>query len=727
MNLDAFSDKRLRSQLLAAAEFKQIESEARFAGATHKPMEGGEAAWQIFNCLQRRKGLILKMMLLGGILAVVASLFFPPSYFATAQLILDLGRADPANAGALSAIGPFTAAAEESAIDTHITSLISDAHLRQTLEYLRAADEKHRTSGEAATEPEKAALTRLRRGLEVKQERRSKIISVSYKDPNPEKAAHITNAVAELYVDSLRREKREEAEVAVTRLTQRLPQVQEDVARAENEVHLYRQTHITNEVVGPDETEQQITQTARQLALARSSVMASRERLEQFRNLRSHGGSTAEIAKALDSPRLAELAQIEARQVDTGPDAADASSQDLKRAIDDEVTASVARLEAEERTYQSQNQSVEQRLALLRQAANEGADGTIGLRALERKSAALAQFYDSLLRQRQELAERSKLAEPEVRILAAAQPPNYPASLNRLFLIPPAIIAFTLLGCMISLILDRLDHTLHGERETAEALQIQCAGLVPEIAHRQMKSIPSLLRDSPRTPYSKAIRSVFAATMPLCAASREQKIILVTSSVPGEGKTALAWSLAFSAAQLRWRVLLLEVGGQVSSLRSDMLNTDEFAAPAANLSDVMAQRSSLASATGLIGDTGINYLPLSCNDKDLLSLLANPQFPDLLEQLRNAYDLVIMDGPSVLDGMEVRLLTGKADKILFAVRWGSTPRETVRTALNLIETCDPHDATCTDKSISILTRVNLRQHARYRFADQGDLLFGRQT
>jgi uncharacterized protein involved in exopolysaccharide biosynthesis/Mrp family chromosome partitioning ATPase len=679
-----------------------------------------DAVRRILNCLHRRRRLIFYTIGIGGVLLLLASIVFQPSYLATAQLILDLHQPDVTNTGAPGVTTVISPNVEDSAIDTHITTLVSDANLRRALQALGALD--NGDVGEAdreATIAENATLTRLRRGLKVGQERRSRIISVGYNDTDPGKAAQTANAVAQVYVDSLRREKRDNAELAVTRFTHRLADLQDEVARAENEVHVYRQSHAANEATDPDQTEQQITRMARQLALLKTSATSAQQRLDDFHNLRSRGQSMLELAKVLDSTRLAELADVAAGKLLARPDTANTPLPDLLRAIDNETAASISRLEMEQRTYQSQTESIESRLALLRRAATKATEDTIGLRELERKAAALGQLYETLLRQRQDLIERSKLAEPDIRILALAEAPPHPTTLRRVFLIPPALIALVLLGSMIALTLDRLDHTLHGERETAEALQIPCAGLVPGLTLHEARSIPHLLNDHPGAPYSKAIRSIFAATVPLCRANPEHKVILITSSVPGEGKTNLAWSLVVSAARLQWNVLLLEIGRQASPLRSEALGSIAFPVPAATLSDVMARRSAVTSVVGSIPDSGISFLPLSSGSQDLLPLLANPGFPGLMEQIREAYDLVIIDAPSVFDSSEVRLLISKADKVLFAVRWGSTPRETAYSAVQLIQS---HDSRNLGKIVSVVTKVDLRQHASYRFYDQGDSL-----
>ena len=717
--MDAFSESHRRSQALAAGGNGQADTWPRPGPAAQEPTDGLTAIWQIFNTLVRRWRVIAYTVLTGAVVALLTMIVFPPFYMATAQLMLEDQSANAGGSDIHEA--RFSTEAQDAAIDTHITALISDANLLNALRSLGALPDTTGITDEARRIAENKALMHLRPDLNVHRERRSKIVGVSFASRDPARAAQVANAVANVYLDALKREKREEAAQALRHFDQRLADVGEEVTRSERDVHAFRQAHTADGATGPGVTEQQIAQAARQLALLKSDATAAQKKLQDFYNLRRQGGSTLDLATALGSPRLHELATAADRKL-RGGDKTDPSLPDLLRAIDAEVSATTSRLEMEQATYASQIQSIEGNLTLLRGTAALTNDDTIALQGLERNASALGQVYESLLRQRQDLVDRTKTAEPDIRLLAFAEAPVRAASVNRLYLFPPALVAFMLFGCMIALVLDRLDHTLHGERETTEALQVPCIGLLPRLTLHEQKTIPHLLAESPRAPYSKAIRHIFVGAAPLLRNNSEHKVVLVTSSVPGEEKTNLAWSLALSAAQLRWQVLVLEAGHQTSSLRAHALKLiDRPSSSAPTLADVMANRCPLASAVRPIGTSSIGFLSLGA-EPSLLRVVADPAFTDVLSQIRDAYDLVIMDGPSVFDCSEVRLLVHKVDKVLFAVRWGKTQRETAARAMDMVLASDQNDLNNQDKFASILTAVDVPQHARYRFADQGDFL-----
>src|SRR5262249_31328586 len=141
-----------------------------------------------------------------------------------------------------------------------------------------------------------------------------------------------------------------------------------------------------------------------------------------------------------------------------------------------------------------------------------------------------------------------------------ASPPELPSSLNRLFLIPPVTIVFAVFACLLAVVFNRFDRTLHTEAEVAEALRIPCAGLIPSIP-LELRGQPLQMLQQPAVEYARAIRSaVVSLLVSGPAAPQSQRIVLMTSSNRGEGKTAVSWGLGFYAARLGRRVLLLDLG-----------------------------------------------------------------------------------------------------------------------------------------------------------------------
>ncbi|SDP25133.1 Chromosome partitioning ATPase, Mrp family, contains Fe-S cluster [Afipia sp. GAS231] len=593
--MEALAGKRIRPLTALSPDLAQNEQGLRLTEQSLASHDSLQTWKQMLDSVRKYRQFIVRTTVVGAALAGLAGLLMQPSYMATAQLTVDVRQLGAADAsGAASTTAAPSPGAEESVIDTHVTVLLSDAYLRRLLPALRALDDARpaaRAGSRSWTQGLRAglgntwsatkrlmigepdpgeALASLKRGLKVGQERRSKIISVTFVAPDPQRAADVANIVAKSYVDELVRQRQGDTEQVLNSLATQSARIQQDLATAEEQLNASR--------ISP--------------------ASASRDS------------------------------------------------------------------------------------------------------ALEWRVTTLAQQFETLLR-RQEQTAKSMIVQPDVSLLAAASPPDGSASLHPLLIVPPAAIALALLACFLAVVFNRFDRTLHTEIEAADVLHIPCAGLLPAIPPGPTEP-PQYVLEQPASPYSRTIRSILVSILASDSVlSRSQRIVLVSSSVGGEGKTTLAWSLGLYAARLGWRTLLLDFG-QIRRRPGDK---------SADLLSVLSHGRPLADAVQHIQESGIDYLPAVSSDGSQLLLLANSKVSPLLRQLSEIYDFVIIDGPSLQESPEARLLTGWADHVLFAVHCGSTSREMAQAALHQLAQTEHFNPGRTTRFSSVLTRAEPSQPA----------------
>ncbi len=339
------------------------------------------------------------------------------------------------------------------------------------------------------------------------------------------------------------------------------------------------------------------------------------------------------------------------------------------------------------------------------------------LRQLERDGATKSQLYHNLLRQQQGLRDRRETVASDASILSLAATPNRPSSANPILFIPPALVLFLICGSLLSVLLERLDRGLRSEREINETLGVPCIGLVPQVAETDAKTLlDQCVSDTPFTAYAEALRSI-AATMQL--ASPWPKVVLITSSLPGEGKSTLAVSLAACMALLRQRVLLIDFDHKQASIPRAIEDRTGTAAIEVPLDDAFP-----ANAIQLVPDQGIYYLPVNRSSAYPLMRFAAVELPSLLYKLRDSYDCVMIKAPPVLGRSETRLLANLANEILFVVKWGSTKREFVQRALGLLRNNAALAMAPELQSVSaVITQVDLGKHAGYGYGDVCEYFF----
>lgn len=328
-----------------------------------------------------------------------------------------------------------------------------------------------------------------------------------------------------------------------------------------------------------------------------------------------------------------------------------------------------------------------------------------------RDATAAGQAYASVLQRQAQLREQEESATPEAHILSRATPPDRPSSPNPLLFIFPALIASSVAGCLVAVLRDRLDRGVRSEQDVTELLGLSCIGLVPRM-RSSMWSRPhvSLLR-KPFTPYAEAIRSA-AARLRLGA---KPTTLLITSSLPGEGKTTMAISLAAYAARLGRRTLLVD---------TDFRRPSFFRKKHAKNEEAVSELPPGAAAALIrpIPNLGFDYLPIPRSSIDPLKLFLDGDLEHFLQKLRDDYECILIDGPPLLGATEAWLLRRLADKILFLVKWESTRQEVAQNAINLLRNHGEPAGNLANGILALVTQVDLRKHASYGYGDTMEAL-----
>jgi len=665
----------------------------------------------------RRKAFIAYSALAGALLTGVAAFVLPPKYTATAQIVIEPTQAQIA-AGILDAV-----------VDTHIATITSDSRLRAVLASLSSLPGYQATAPSNPTGSEATFEARLREwllsaatqlqeavtpspaddapsaaptglappsledakfSLMVRQERRSSVVSVSYKSSNPVRAALIANQITAFHLDNLSERKQVELENSRQWLDQNLAQAQLESEAADEALRAYSSVHGAGT---PDSAKgEPIAETVQKLEGVRAELAKLEAKLERVRILRSTGADLGTLIATLAPP---------------------SRSSSASQPLAEEVETEVARLEQYARMLRTQERSLAEYAGSLQTVSGAMLAQRKEFQTLERKAASAADNVRGLSQLKREYKDPPTTG---VHLLAPASVPLRPSSLSPYLYIPAAIIAFALLGGVAASTREQLDRTFRQSSDVESALGIPCVGLIPDVPRSPDRPRRPTLEAS-AYPNAFALETACAMTLAATGHRREGKIILLTSSHPGEGTTALAEGLASCLRGLHQRILLVSEHAP----HEHIYTTPPGGAPA-DLDEGFPTRP--GSGEPDPGFDRLSVMELTDGDPTLLvsaALIAG------LKKVQERYDYIVVDAPAVFVSPGVPTLASVADVVLLAVRWGSTTRDVAANALASLRKPASVRGDRAPNILAVLTRVDLKSYVRYRPGDAAEYLYDHRT
>lgn len=558
--------------------------------------------------------------------------------------------------------------------------------------------------------------------LDVKGIEFGNVINITFSSNNPKTAARVANDIPEAYIVDQLEAKFEATQKANEWLTKQLEELETEVAESERAVEIYREEHGLAGDPGNSLLDTQVSELSSQLIIARSELAEVTARLAQLRRLLESGGQGVETASEVMSSALVQQlrsqeAQALSRQselsVEYGPKhprmlQVNAEIQEIRARIRDEVQRIAKSLEQEVDFAQTRVSSLERDLQAARGETSEQNKESIQLRSLQREAAANRTLYETFLNRFKETSSTQGLESSDARIISAAEVPGWPSYPNRKRMLIQYILMGFLGACGLVLALQMLNPGMMSPEQVQQVLKEFVIGLIPITPG---KAVPhDYVLEKPNSGLVEALNSL-KFSMQLSDPDHPVKAIQVTSSVPEEGKTALAIALARVMAASGKRVILVDADLRRSSI-SKKLNIRERHK---GLSDiVLAEDSPLAEFLLRDEKGNVDFMPTGtakyANATDIFSSHRMEQIVDMLKQ---HYDRVIIDTPPVMAVADACILGRVVDKTIFVVRWDKTPRKVARAAMAQLHRSG------VDIAGVVLQMVDLDRYGRMGYGDSG--------
>lgn len=235
-------------------------------------------------------------------------------------------------------------------------------------------------------------------------------------------------------------------------------------------------------------------------------------------------------------------------------------------------------------------------------------------------------------------------------------------------------------GLVLSLIAvllrELLDVTIRSVAVAQNVAQSPVLGTIPFEATARRE--PLLVGEGAMSVRGEAFRKL-RTNLRFVDATRPAKVILVTSSVPQEGKSAVSANLALSLVETKERVLVVD-----ADMRKPQLASSFDIEGTVGLSNVLAGQVEPEDAIQAWGDEGLSILPSGSIPPNPSELLGSERMKDLIAYLGEKYDHIIIDSPPVVPVTDAAVASAHVDAVLVVVRFGKTPRSVVTHALSAL-------------------------------------------
>jgi capsular exopolysaccharide synthesis family protein len=233
------------------------------------------------------------------------------------------------------------------------------------------------------------------------------------------------------------------------------------------------------------------------------------------------------------------------------------------------------------------------------------------------------------------------------------------------------------LALLLAFVAEGLDPSLRTTEHVDRYLGLPVLASVPEIKGQDAsKNVAELVVREPSSSFAESIRGLH-----LGLSLSDKKVLLVTSAVPGEGKTVVAVSLARLAARNGRRVIIVDADFR----RPAVARTMELAAPIGGIGDVLEGRLPLERC--VVADARSDAFVLAGAERlgNPSDLMTSDAIEKLVASLRGLFDLVIIDSAPLLPVHDTLALSQLSDAALFVTHSGKTPRDAVALALRSLK------------------------------------------
>lgn len=535
-----------------------------------------------------------------------------------------------------------------------------------------------------------ATLGKFKESLDVTPVRQSYLAKVSFESQDPALAARVVSTVAEIYVNNDRESRFKLTQQANQWLQDRVVALRQKLDASERALQAYREGQGLVNLGGSAQSidSQAITNITQQLVQARVRRAENEGVYKEIKALRkAKSEDYSSVAAVMRHPAVVEAKKQEAlaqqkvselsqRYGFEHPRMATAAAELVaaRQSVASQAEAIATSLMRDYEISRATEKQLEGELASSRGAVVAVNRKEAQLGVLERAVQADKQLYELFIGRAKETSASNDLQTQVARVVD-------PSALGikvrpkELQIIAVAFLVGLFGGVVISLLLDKLDNTLKGQEDAESRLKYPVLTSLPILNGSDRKQLMRLVTDKPDAMFAEGMRTARASVM-MSSIDTPRKIILVTSSVPGEGKTVVSTNLAMAHAATR-RSLLID-----ADMRRPAVARGLALPPGLKgLSDLTSGGAPLDECIHVLEGSSLHVITSGATPPNPTELLLSQRFKDTLRTLQERYDIIVIDSPPVELVSDALVLSPLVTGTIYVVKAMETPYQLARKGL----------------------------------------------
>ncbi len=551
--------------------------------------------------------------------------------------------------------------------------------------------------------PEKmqaAVIGRFKKELTIELVRNSQLIKISYESPDKEFAANAANWVADGFIEADMDARLAMTQKAGAWLTERLSGLRKKLEESERALQQFREREriVDAKGVAQSGASKQLEQLSEGLVSARQKRAEAEAAYQQVQSAQKSKIDVESIPAVQKNPIYIQLKSVESAAESRLADAAKkygpehpkrqtadaevrAAKENTKRQIDT-ITTSITK---EYELVRAQENAVERALAQSKGDILGMNRKEYELGVHEREVASNKSLYEMFTARMKETNVAGDLQSPIARVVDPAVVSAGPYSPKKTRIIGIAAVVGLILGIMLALLLEYLDNTIKNAEDVDIKLQQPLLGQLPRLKGKIEAGDLQIAFVKDKDPgFSEEIRSIRTGVL-LSSIDSPHKVLLVTSSIPGEGKTSVATNIALALGQVR-KVCLIDADMRRPTV-AKVLGVDTTSK---GLSNLVSGSDPTSECLHFNKELGIHVIPSGVVPPNPLELLSSVRFAEAMKWLEDSFDVVIIDSPPLQLVSDPLILSQFANSVIYVVKADSTPYQVALGGLDRLREAKAH-------------------------------------